>query len=140
MSETQSNGRASIREVHALVGKVDGKVDKILAAQSQHETRLAVIEKTCRERPRQCSLEHAAARRKEREDGPPPVPAEVESVDPKPFDDPVSWFGKLLDYIVDTHRCLGPAHVPHQVCLGGGRNAGAWSGSRVDRYSIRFGV
>lgn len=66
MTDEPSNGRATIREVYALVGEVDEKVDAILLAQYNHATRLAVIEKTCKERPAHCALEHAESRRADR--------------------------------------------------------------------------
>lgn len=60
------NGRASIREVYTLVGElrgdiaaVDAKVDRLQA----QETRLAVIERLCAERPRLCALQAAEASR-----------------------------------------------------------------------------
>ena len=61
MSEDE-NGRATIREVYALVGdlrddiaKVESKVDALQA----QETRLAVVERRCADRPRVCALEAA---------------------------------------------------------------------------------
>jgi hypothetical protein len=65
MSEDE-NGRATIREVYALVSDlrsdiaaVDAKVDRLQA----QETRLAVIERLCAERPRLCALQAAEANR-----------------------------------------------------------------------------
>lgn len=61
-----TNGRATIREVYALVGElradiatVDAKVDALQA----QESRLAVIERLCAERPRLCALEAAEMHR-----------------------------------------------------------------------------
>jgi len=66
MTDEPTNGRATVREVYQLVGEVDGKVDRILDEMGRHETRLAIIEKTCAERPDHCALEHAESRRTER--------------------------------------------------------------------------
>ena len=66
MTEPIDNGRATIREVYQLVGElradiasVDAKVDALQA----QETRLAVLERLCRDRPRLCALEAEAASR-----------------------------------------------------------------------------
>ena len=66
MSDEPENGRASIREVYALVSElrgdiaaVDAKVDALQA----NETRLAVIERLCAERPRLCALQAAEVSR-----------------------------------------------------------------------------
>lgn len=66
MGEPIENGRATIREVYALVSDlradiaaVDAKVDRLQA----QETRLAVIERLCAERPRLCALQAAEANR-----------------------------------------------------------------------------
>jgi hypothetical protein len=59
MSEPIDNGRATIREVYALVGElradiatVDAKVDSLQA----NETRLAILERMCADRPTLCAL------------------------------------------------------------------------------------
>ena len=64
--EPVENGRATIREVYALVSElradiaaVDAKVDALQA----QETRLTVIERLCAERPRLCALEAERASR-----------------------------------------------------------------------------
>ena len=64
MTDEPANGRASIREVYKLVGEVrkdiadlDGKVDGLATSIGAQHTRLTVVEKTCAERPRVCSLE-----------------------------------------------------------------------------------
>jgi len=65
--ETVDNGRATIREVYALVGElrsdiaaVDAKVDALQA----QETRLAILERACADRPALCQLMRDEAARK----------------------------------------------------------------------------
>ena len=58
------NGRATIREVHVLLGEVraevatvDAKIDLLAALPRSNATRLSVMETVCGDRPKLCAME-----------------------------------------------------------------------------------
>ena len=57
MAEPESNGRATIREVHALLAIVDAKVDALSVLPQQTAMKLAIMETVCGDRPRLCAME-----------------------------------------------------------------------------------